>query len=142
MALLFGQDRNVTIKLRLIERPYQLLGGLCDLNLGSDRLAEVSEPLCQPQELVRNHRALRHNYLAFLRLFRAVAGLRTRAAAGFLSKVSTWSSLASISSSFISTLVRRSARLRKSARDGMLNCCSACTIDFSRASRKGAEAVR
>src|ERR1700732_823612 len=145
MALFLGEDRNVMIELCLVERPYQLLWRLCNRNLGGPRLAEVAYFLCQVRKLVRHHRSHYHDYLFPFRLLggATAAAFRTRAAdAGCLRKSVSLSSLASISSSFISTFVRRSARLMTSAREGMFSCCSAWSIVFSMISRNGEDTER
>src|SRR5450631_2880499 len=56
--------------------------------------------------------------------------------------VSIRSNLASMSSRRISRLVNRSANAAKSCRDDSDSCCNTCSMDFSIASRKGAEIVR
>src|SRR5260370_1816655 len=145
MTLFLGHHGHIAVQLCLVQRPDQLFRSLGDGHLRGHYLGEITESFPHRQPLVGDNSRFVHSYrVPFFLLPLAACGARLRrfAGAGLASRFAMRSSLAYISSSRNSMLTARSARLTKSARDGMLNCCLACNITFSTASRKGDEVER
>src|ERR1700733_9002723 len=143
MALLFGHDGNITIKLCLIECPYEFFWSLRNRGSRCYRFIERGQFSYQVQKRVGDNRSFFHGYFApfVFRLFRCFGCAGRLRSAGFV-YFSIRSSLASMSSSRISILLTRSASETKSAREGMLNCSSTRSIAFSTASLNGDDAER
>src|SRR5579864_7018609 len=143
MAFLWRQNRDVSPQLGFVQRPYALFGRLGDGGLRVHHFREFHHLARQFNDVIHNRSNWFHSYFApfFLVLF-AGAAAAAFTTTGLASNFSMRSSADSMSSSFISICVTRSARLMKSVRDGRLSCCSVCGMTFSSDSRNGCEAVR